>query len=129
MKGPGESVRANELVVKLGNLEKLRIWGYVPIGFSHSVKEGQIVEFQPRLLGDRHAPLPIEQKRFRGKITFVDPEIQPVNETAVRIHAEFENKDLDLRPGLKGAMTIFLGSEAAEAPAVGARTEPAGIGR
>ena len=36
-------------------------------------------------------PLPIEKKRFRGKITFVDPQIQPVAETAVRIRAEFEN--------------------------------------
>ena len=50
----------------------------------------------------RGEPLPIEKKRFRGKITFVDPQIQPVAETAVRIRAEFENPG-DLRPGLDGA--------------------------
>ena len=72
------------------------------------VKEGQIVELQPRLQGIAGAHLPIEQKRFRGKITFVDPQIQPVAETAVRIYAEFENKDQELRPGLKGVMTIYL---------------------
>ena len=67
--------------------------------------------------------MPIEQKRFRGKITFVDPQIQPVAETAVRIYAEFENKELELRPGLKATMTIFLNSEGGPAdtgnPAVG----------
>jgi RND family efflux transporter MFP subunit len=128
LKNPGESVRANEAVVRLGNLEKLRAWTYVPLDFFSRVKEGQVVEFQPRLQGMRGAHLPIEQKRFRGKITFVDPQIQPVAETAVRIYAEFENKDKELRPGLKGVMTVYLTPEAVPpaaagpAPAVGART-------
>ena len=66
--------------------------------------------------------MPIEQKRFRGKITFVDPQIQPVAETAVRIFAEFENKDHELRPGLKGVMTIYLD------PGEAARTSPSTAG-
>ena len=61
-------------------------------------------------------PLPIEQKRFRGKITFVDPQIQPIAETAVRIYAEFENPDHELRPGLKVQMTIFLSPATAAPP-------------
>lgn len=133
MKGPGERVGANEPVVKLGNLGKLRIWGYVPLSYYYRVKEGQVVEFQARLIGERHNPLPIELKRFRGKITFVDPQIQAVGETAVRIYAEFDNKNFELRPGLKGVMTVYLGSEEstadAGAPAVGARTAPVGVGR
>ncbi len=129
MKGPGERVGANEPVVKIGNLGKLRIWGYVPLSYYYRVKEGQVVEFQPRLIGERHNPLPIELKRFRGKITFVDPQVQPVGETAVRIYAEFENKDFELRPGLKGTMTVYLASDepTAAAPAVGARN--VGVGR
>jgi RND family efflux transporter MFP subunit len=122
MKGPGESVRANEAVVKLGNLSKLRAYAYVPLEYSLRVKEGQIVEIQLRLAGERRSPLPIEQKRFRGKISFVDPQIQPIAETAVRVHAEFDNKDFELRPGYKATMTIYLNSEAA--PAVGARSAP-----
>ena len=47
-------------------------------------------------------PLPIEQKRFRGKITFVDPQIQPVAETAVRIYAEFDNRDIRAPPRPQG---------------------------
>ncbi len=121
LKNPGESVRANEAVVRLGNLDRLRAWCYVPLEYAYRVKEGQIVEIQPRLQMTRGAHLPIEQKRFRGKITFVDPYIQPVAETAVRIAAEFENPEHDLRPGLKAVMTIHLGQEA-PAPAVGARS-------
>jgi RND family efflux transporter MFP subunit len=129
LKNPGESVRANEAVVRLGNLDKLRAWSYIPLEFFARVKEGQIVELQPRLQGTVRGGgrMAIEQKRYRGKITFVDPQIQPVAETAVRIYAEFENKDHELRPGLKGALTIYLTPDAAPAavqapPAVGIRT-------
>ena len=133
MKGPGERVGANEPVVKLGNLGKLRVWGYVPIAYYSRVKEGQVVEFQARLIGERHNPLPIEQKRFRGKITFVDPQIQPIGETAMRIYAEFENKDFELRPGLKGTMTVYLNSDdpwptPAVSPAAGVEAAPTGVG-
>jgi len=125
MKNPGESVRANEAVVRLGNLIKLRAFAYIPLDYACRVKEGQIVEIQPRISGTRAVAVPIEQKRFRGKITFVDPQIQPVAETAVRIYAECDNRDFELRPGLKATMTIFLSSEGGPDdtgnPAVGAR--------
>ena len=113
MKHPGESVRANEAVVELGSLNRLAADCYVPIEYSYRVKEGQVVELQPR--SKSRTPLPIERKRFWGKITFVDPEIQPIGETAVRIRAEFENPGWELRPGLEGQMTIFLPPETAAA--------------
>ncbi len=128
-KNPGETVRANEAVVTLGNLDRLRVWTWVPLDFLHRVKEGGVVEIQPRL--DRaHGgiPLPIENKRFRGKITFVDPQILPEAETAVRIYAEFDNKSHELLPGMKARMTIYLAPEDAPtapapppAPTVGVR--------
>jgi len=126
LKNPGESVRANEAVVRLGNLDRLRAWSYIPIQYSYSVQVGQVVEIQPRLQGMGGTKLPIEQKRFRGKITFVDPQIQPVAETAVRVYAEFENPDHDLRPGLKAVMTIYLTPDApapGRGPSVGANTD------
>ena len=49
MKNPGESVRANEAVVRLGNIDQLRFCGYVPLEYAYRVKEGKIVEIQPRL--------------------------------------------------------------------------------
>jgi RND family efflux transporter MFP subunit len=114
MKEPGETVRANEAVVEIGNLDKLCADAYVPLAYAYRVKEGQIVEIQPHLNGPRAQPLAIEKKRFRGKITFVDPEIQPVAETAVHIRAEFQNPaPWDLKPGLKAQMTIYLTTDAA----------------
>jgi RND family efflux transporter MFP subunit len=116
MKNPGESVRASEAVVQLGDLSKLCANAYVPLEYAYRVKEDQVVEIQPRITGTRGGePLPIEKKRFRGKITFVDPQIQPVAETAVRVRAEFENPDFELRPGLMVQMTIYLTPEAAAA--------------
>jgi RND family efflux transporter MFP subunit len=126
MKHPGESVRANEAVVQLGNPNKLCANAYVPLDFAFRVKEGQIVEIQPRITIGRGEPFPIEKKRFRGKITFIDPHIQPVAETAVRIRAEFENPNGDLRPGMKVQMTVFLTSDVAAAgPETAAPTQTA----
>jgi len=119
MKNPGESVRANEAVVQLGNPNKLCANAYVPLDYAFRVKEGQVVEIQPRITGGRGEPMPIEKKRFRGKITFIDPQIQPVAETALRIRAEFDNPAGDLRPGLMVQMTIFLTSDAAAAASGG----------
>jgi RND family efflux transporter MFP subunit len=125
MKYPGESVRANEAVVELGNISRLAADAYVPLEYAFRVKEGQVVEIQPRTRS--RTPLPVEKKRFRGKITFVDPEIQPVAETAVRIRAEFENPGWELRPGLDAQMTIFLTPDtAAVAPQGGEATRTVG---
>jgi hypothetical protein len=47
----------------------------------------------------------------------------------VRIFAEFDNKDHEIRPGLKATMTIYLGTEGLPAnPTVGSRA-PSGVGR
>jgi RND family efflux transporter MFP subunit len=126
LKHPGESVRANEAVVTLGNPNRLCANAYVHLEFAFRVKEGQVVEIQPRITGGRGEPLPIEKKRFRGKITFIDPHIQPVAETAVRIRAEFDNPNGDLRPGMKVQMTIFLTTDVAGAePETAAPTQTA----
>jgi RND family efflux transporter MFP subunit len=124
MKNPGEKVGQAEPVVQIGNINRLRSYAFIPAEYAYRVKEGDVVDLQPRLAGSRSNPLAIEQKRFRGKITFVDPQIQPEGETAVRIYAEFENRDHDLRPGLKGTLTVYLGTSGAApatAPTVGAR--------
>ena len=128
MKHPGERVGANEAVVVLGNLDKLRVYAFVPLQNSYQVKEGQIVELQLKVSDRRNRePLAIEQKHFRGKITFVDTEIQPVGEIAVRIYADFDNKEHELRPGHKGTLTIFLNS--VNAATTEARNDPGAVGR
>lgn len=127
MKNPGEKVGQNEAVVQIGNLNRLRAYAYIPAEYAYRVKEGDVVDLQPRVFGSRSNTLPIVQKRFRGKITFVDPQLQPEGETAVRVYADFENREHELRPGLKGTLTIYLGTGGAAAPAVPA-IGAAGVG-
>lgn len=113
MKHPGESVRANEAVVEVGKLSRLCANVYVPLRYAFKVKEGQIVEIRPRVDADVIGKEEIESMTFRGKITFVDPQVQAVGELARRIRAEFDNPEYKLMPGLKVQMTIFLTDEVA----------------
>jgi RND family efflux transporter MFP subunit len=107
-KHPGESVQANAAVVQLGKLSRLCANAYVPLRHAFKVKEGQIVEIRPKVDSADSGKEEMESLRFRGKITFVDPQIQAVAETARRIRAEFDNPDFRLLPGLRVQMTIYL---------------------
>ncbi|WZO99574.1 efflux RND transporter periplasmic adaptor subunit [Isosphaeraceae bacterium EP7] len=121
---PGESIRANEAVVRMGNLARLRAFAYVPVDESYKVKEGQLVDLQPVISGG--GVNPFASKVFRGKVTFIDPRIQPIGDASVRIYAEFENPNGELRPGLKARMTIHLTNEPTAAPNLtqGAANQP-----
>ncbi len=116
-KNPGESVRANEKVVWLGNPYKVCVDPYVPLEYADRVKVGQVVEIE--LSKSHEEPLLFEKRKYRGKITFVSPEVQTVGETGVRVRAEFDNPDLELHPGFLARVTIFV-------PAVVAASNPTG---
>jgi RND family efflux transporter MFP subunit len=116
-KNPGESVRANEKVVWLGNPYKVCVDPYVPLEYADRVKVGQVVEIE--LSRSHEEPLSFEKKRYRGKITFVSPEVQTVGETGVRVRAEFDNPDLELRPGFLARVTIYVPAVAASSTASG----------
>jgi len=131
-KHEGESVQANEAVVRIGNLDKVRVWTYVPVDYAYRVSIGTQIEIQPRLVkgNSRTGKHPIEQKKFQGVVTFVDPSLQSVGEDGVRIYAEIDNPAHELRPGLKATMTFFLKPETttplgsvapSEAPKIGTR--------
>lgn len=132
IKGPGESVRANEPVVQLGNLDRLRVFAFLPLEYVTRVVEGTIVEFQPRIEGTRASTQPIEQKRFRGKISFVDPQVAATTrETEFRIYADFENESHELKPGFKGVLTVYLnpaGLAAAPRPTQAAQVPAPAVG-
>ena len=102
MKNPGESVRANEAVVELGNLNHLAADAYVPLEYAYRVKEGQIVEIQPRHAG-RARRCPSRRSGSGARSPSSIPRSSRSAETAVRIRAEFENPGWELRPGLEGA--------------------------
>jgi RND family efflux transporter MFP subunit len=126
-KHEGESVRANEPVVRIGNLDTVRVWAYIPLEYAFRVNAGTEIIIQPRL-GNTRGRHPIEQKQFRGVITSVDQSIQPVAETAVRIYADLDNPDHELKPGLKATMTIMLKPEGAVAGPNQASNGPAVVG-
>ncbi len=113
MKNPGESVRANEAVVQIGKLSRLAANAYVPHKHAFKVKEGQVVEIRPKVDSAEGGNEEIESLWFRGKITFVDPQIQAMVGAERRIRAEFDNEDFKLSPGLKVQMTIFLTDDVA----------------
>ena len=114
MKNPGESVRANEAVVELGNLT-----GWAPTPMSRSStpigsRRGRSSRSSRDSPG-RGEPLPIEKKRFRGKITFVDPQIQPVAETAVPDPRRVREPAASCGRASMVQMTIFLTPDVAAA--------------
>lgn len=116
MKREQESVRSNEPVVTLGNTEVFRVTTFIPVEFAYRVRVGQDVLIRP-FVAD--IDLPVEKTVYRGKISFVDHEIQAVAETAVRVFVEVPNVDQQLRPGLQAELTVRLADPGA-APAANA---------
>lgn len=110
MKNPGENVSADIPVVRLGNLDRLRVFAYVPLRDSFKVHEGDVVEVEPNMPDGVDSP--VKEKKFRGKVTFVDPEIQPVGEKARRIFVEVTNPTHELNPGMNVSLTVYLGTGA-----------------
>ena len=45
------------------------------------------------------------------EVAVADVQHPAVAESAVRVRAEFENPTLELRPGIKAALTIYLGDD------------------
>lgn len=113
-KYPGESVRANEPVVRLANLDRLRVHCYVPLEYAFRVRVGMLVDVKPSIA---EIALPIERKLFRGKITFVDPEVQVAGEKKRRVFIDVENnEERELQPGMEADLKIYIDPESAPPP-------------
>lgn len=89
----GEWVDAATPVARLIRLNRLRAEGFV----SSAVAPAKLV--------GRSATFLVEGTQHKGTLTFVHPEIDPVNQQ-VRVWAEIDNADLTLRPGQTGILTI-----------------------
>jgi multidrug efflux pump subunit AcrA (membrane-fusion protein) len=105
-KHEGESVAAREPVVRLGNLDTVRVWAYIPVEYAFRVTPGTEIVIQPRL-GNVQLT-----KSFRGVISSVDQSIQPIAEEAIRVYADLDNSGHELKPGMKAKMTILLKPDA-----------------
>ena len=105
MKREQESVRGGEPVVTLANPELYRVTTFIPVDFALRVKVGPEVLVRA-FVAD--VELPVEKIVYRGKVSFVDHEIQAVAESATRVYVDVPNVDGILRPGLQAEMTIRL---------------------
>ena len=96
----GEWVEAGTPVVRIIRLNRLRAEAFV----SSRIPVGDLLDRPVQLIVD----LPGKPKsRFEGKLVFVDPEIDPVN-NQMRIYAEIDNTNFRLRPGQSAMMVIQL---------------------
>ncbi|WP_417393795.1 efflux RND transporter periplasmic adaptor subunit [Gimesia chilikensis] len=95
----GEWVRPGETVMRLLKLDRLRAEGLINVSL-----------LQERDLKDRPVMLLVnpgtkQEQKFQGKISFVSPEINAVN-NQTRVWADIENPDLKLKPGMRASLII-----------------------
>jgi len=97
----GEFVQAGAPVLRMIQLNPLRVEGLLDARRFDQSLEGAPVIF--------HVPLPPggTMTEFHGKVTFVSPEIDPVD-SQIRFWAEIENPEFKLRPGSRGKLIIDL---------------------
>ncbi len=94
----GEWVKPGEPVVRILRLDRLRAEGFLKSRDLTPGLQGRTVKLVVDLPGDAG-------REFLGKISFVDPEVDPVN-SQVRVWVEVQNQDLRLRPGMQAKMII-----------------------
>jgi membrane fusion protein, multidrug efflux system len=100
----GEWLQPGETIVRIVRNDRLRAEGFVHVDRLTTTLVGKQAILSVRLPG--------EQKReFRGAVTFVSPEANPIN-GQVRVWAELDNREGLLRPGLSASMTILPDSVA-----------------
>lgn len=95
----GEWVRPGDTVMRLLKLDRLRAEGLVNASL-----------LQDRDLNDRPVLLVVnpgtkQEQKFQGKISFVSPEINAVN-NQTRVWADIENPNLKLKPGMRASLIV-----------------------
>ncbi|MCA9014538.1 MAG: HlyD family efflux transporter periplasmic adaptor subunit, partial [Planctomycetaceae bacterium] len=95
----GEWVRPGDTVLRILKLDRLRAEGLINVS-----------QLQDRDLKNRPVVLIVnpgtkQQQEFKGTVSFVSPEVNPVN-NQTRVWAEIENPDLKLKPGMRASLII-----------------------
>jgi multidrug efflux pump subunit AcrA (membrane-fusion protein) len=117
----GEWLNRGDPVVRIIRLNRLRVEAFVD-----GTRFGTNLIGCPVTLTTRLPPGDVVGL-FEGTITFVSPEVQPVN-GQVRVWADVENPQLKLRPGVRGTLTIDLLHSSAEGKASSAEDTPVNPG-
>lgn len=94
----GEWVQPGDPVFRILRIDRLRVECFLSAKDLSDDLVGRPVTLRVDLPGQPNSEFP-------GRVVFVSPEINPVN-NQTRVWAEIENRGLRLRPGLKGAMVI-----------------------
>lgn len=100
----GEVVRHGDEVLELVSTKRVKVECYVNLEDTWKFNVGTPVEIQLDIPGIR---LPIENNVYQGRITFIDVEVEPIHGKSVRVWAEVENKENDLRAGYMATMKIM----------------------
>jgi multidrug efflux pump subunit AcrA (membrane-fusion protein) len=95
---PGEWVQPGDRVFRIVRLDLLRAEGFVDAQAALDGVLGAAVTVTVQTAADK-------SEMFRGKIVFVDPEVEPAT-SQVRVRAVIANEGLRLRPGMRANMTI-----------------------
>jgi multidrug efflux pump subunit AcrA (membrane-fusion protein) len=97
-KAESEWANVSDTLIRIVRIDRLRVEDFVPVEVAIGGIEGNPVVFRPAITK-------LKDRSFHGKIVFVSPEANSLD-AKVRIWAEIENTGRQLRPGLKGTLTI-----------------------
>ena len=100
---PGEWVQSGEPIVRIIGLDRLRVVCRVKLNEARPNEIGSEVLFVPRVDGAEGS----NSETIVGKVSFVSPEIEPVNQD-FEVWAEIDNVDQLLSPGINGTLEIQL---------------------
>lgn len=105
----GEAVRQGDPVLELTSTDRLRVEGWLELADSFAVSAGARVKVR---LNVPDVDLPVEQRVFEGRVSFVDVVVEPVSQR-VKVWADVINQNQLLRAGLLADMTIERDAAAA----------------
>jgi membrane fusion protein (multidrug efflux system) len=87
---PGQVITKDTRLTELVDLDPVKVEMNVPERFLNQVRTGQEIELSVAAF---------QSKKFRGKVYFVAPELDPNTRTAV-VKAQMPNPDHELKPGM-----------------------------
>ncbi|WP_339729396.1 efflux RND transporter periplasmic adaptor subunit [uncultured Gimesia sp.] len=100
----GEVVRHGDEVIELVSTKRVKVECNVNIDDTWKFQVGTPVEVQLDIPGIR---LPIEDKKYNGRIIYIDVEVEPIHGKSIRVWAEVENPENILKAGYMATMKIL----------------------
>lgn len=93
----GEWVEPGTVVVKIVEIDRLRIEGFINAADAHPSRVGSKASVRVEVAGKAH--------ETEGELVFISPDANPVN-GQVRVYIEVDNREQKLRPGLRPSVHL-----------------------